>query len=153
MASLSKTNLGNNGYTLVLEQALDDLTSFNHITTLASYCSASTILCFAGGVSYSDTLLTIACGNCLQITSQTTLNSPVFYGGAYWYFTNGYSIGYSPTSAIRWMVLVIKGYLIIWMALVVVIESGTILIIIQNLLNIFISNTVFILLNFFTLRD
>jgi hypothetical protein len=36
---------------------------------------------------------------------------------------------------------------------VVVIESGTILIIIQNLLNIFISNTVFILLNFFTLRD
>ena len=100
MASLSKTNLGNNGYTLVLEQALDDLTSFNHITTLASYCSASTILCFAGGVSYSDTLLTIACGNCLQITSQTTLNSPVFYGGAYWYFTNGYSIGYSPTSAI-----------------------------------------------------
>lgn len=97
---MSKTNLGNNGYTLVLEQALDDITYLNHITTLRSYCTASTILCLAGGVSYSDTLLTIACGNCLQITTQTAVNSPVFYGGAYWYFTNSYSIGYAPTSAV-----------------------------------------------------
>ena len=97
---MSKTNLGKNGYTLVLEQALDDTTSYNQIITLASYCSPSTILCFAGGVSYSDTLLTMACGNCLQITNQTALNSPVFYGGAYWYFRNGYSIGYSPTSSV-----------------------------------------------------
>jgi hypothetical protein len=37
----------------------------------------------------------------LSVTTETTLNSPQFYGRAYWYFTNGQSFGFAPTNVIN----------------------------------------------------
>ena len=83
-----------------MEQSLSNITLNNHITTIRANCSNDTLLCLGGGIKNSDLILTIACGNCLQITTETALNCPVFYGGAYWYYTNLKSIGFAPTSQI-----------------------------------------------------
>lgn len=56
-------------------------------------------MCAAGGQD-SDTLKLIACGSCLEVTSLTPLNSPVFNTAAYWYYTTSNSFGFSPTSVI-----------------------------------------------------
>lgn len=43
----------------------------------------------------------MACGNCQALTSQTTLNLPYNDNGVFWYYTQGYSFGFSDTSNIN----------------------------------------------------
>ena len=57
----------------------------------------------------SNLLLTFACGNCLNITQSTALNTPNIYNGVYWYFTSGYSFGFSDTPTINQFLLDISG--------------------------------------------
>ena len=45
-------------------------------------------------------MLLISCGECLSIINFTNLNSPVLINSAYWYFTEDYSFGFSPSSTI-----------------------------------------------------
>ena len=60
-------------------------------------------MCVGGSDSVNDpfTLRVVACANCLSVTTQTSLNQPMFYGAAYWYFTDGQSFGFSPTNTIN----------------------------------------------------
>ena len=58
-------------------------------------------MCVGGSGPESDNILRVmACSDCLNITTQTQLNIPVFSGSAYWYFTPGVSFGFSPDSLI-----------------------------------------------------
>ena len=57
-------------------------------------------MCVGGSLENDPLLIVIACANCLNVTTQTILNNPQFYGAAYWYFTINKSFGYSPTSTI-----------------------------------------------------
>ena len=79
----------------------------SHVTTTAeilnvrSQCTSSTIIC-VGGNRYDETFLRlVACANCLNATHQTILNEPAYYRGAYWYFTDGLSFGFSPNYTIN----------------------------------------------------
>ena len=64
-------------------------------------CNYSTLMCVGGSDFVRDDILrVVACSNCLSITTQTTLNQPVYSGSAYWYFTQDYSFGFSPDSRI-----------------------------------------------------
>lgn len=62
-------------------------------------CTQSTVICLGAGQTGVDQLRVVACGNCYTITGGTTLNAPLYSGGAYWYYGSG-SIGFAPTSVI-----------------------------------------------------
>ena len=58
-------------------------------------------MCVGGSNLDSDnTLLVVACGNCLSITSQTQPNKPTLLGSVYWYYSPGFSFGFAPDSLI-----------------------------------------------------
>ena len=60
------------------------------------------LLYVLGGNRYDETFLRlVACANCLNATTQTILNQPQYYGGAYWYFTDGKSFGFAPNFTIN----------------------------------------------------
>ena len=72
------------------------------INSVRSSCTATTTLCVACyATSNPSILLTVACGNCLSITTQTSHNSPRYINGAYFYFTSSYSFGFADTSTIQ----------------------------------------------------
>ena len=76
----------------------------SEIVLIRNSCTPSSVLCIGGIDSATDwnNLLTIACGNCLFITScETQLHSPVLHNQVYWYFTPHYSFGFSPNSTIN----------------------------------------------------
>ena len=63
-------------------------------------CTSDTFLCATAGETNNDTLLYFACGNCLTILTETSLNAPKREGLVWWYYTKSDSFGFSPNSYI-----------------------------------------------------
>ena len=92
------TNLG---YSAVYQATYGSSTSTSDINNVRSGCTAASNLCVACYLgSNPNLLLTVACGNCYTLTSQTGFNSPQYTNGAYFYFLSSYSFGISETSSI-----------------------------------------------------
>lgn len=75
--------------------------SSQQLNDIKSDCTENTLLCAGGGVGNTDKLYLIACGNCRNVLQNTYRNKPKYSGSAYWYFTPGYSFGFSPNSTIK----------------------------------------------------
>ena len=89
------------GFRLVYNYTYSHITANAEILSIRSQCTSSTIIC-VGSNRYDETFLRlVACANCLNVTTETILNQPQFYGGAYWYFTDGYSFGFAPNFTIN----------------------------------------------------
>ena len=88
-------------YSQVYNRPYSYASSTSEINSIRNSCSASSILCVGCYAAYSSYLTSVACGGCLQITQQTTMNTPNLVNGVYWYFTSSYSFGYSDTYSIN----------------------------------------------------
>ena len=89
------------GFSIVFNQPYSYECNSSDINSIRSTCSASNSLCFGCyNIADPNLILTIACGNCLDVTQSTSLNTPNIYNGVYWYFTTGKSFGYSDVSII-----------------------------------------------------
>ncbi|CAF0991711.1 unnamed protein product [Brachionus calyciflorus] len=93
-------SLINNGFLKVLDQFYSFNTTTLDLMNARSNCNSNSILCAAGGLVNSDILELVACGNCFQIMTNTTLNTPKLVGSVYWYLTPGKSFGFSPSFTI-----------------------------------------------------
>ncbi len=86
----------NAGYSVILNEAYSFTTTATLFqTTIRSQCNSASRLCVGGADSSGVTLQLVACGNCLVVTSETVINTPVLENGVYWYFTVGKSFGYT----------------------------------------------------------
>lgn len=94
-------SLTTNGFEVVLKQGYSEATTSEHISSIRKGCNANTLLCVGSYPDNSNELETLACGNCLSITTETEWNTPIFNGNSYWYFTPGYSFGFSPDQTIK----------------------------------------------------
>ncbi|CAF0966961.1 unnamed protein product, partial [Brachionus calyciflorus] len=94
------SNLTNNGFQKVYDQFYSHVTMYSDLELARTYCNSTSILCAGGSLTNSDILELVACGNCLQILTETTLNSPNLVGSVYWYMTPDLSFGFSPSSII-----------------------------------------------------
>ena len=86
--TINSAKLISQGYTLVYNKPYSWPTTAAEILSIGDQCNSTSVICVAGADS-TGTLLLAACGNCLAITTTTTLNSPVFVDGMWWYFTPG----------------------------------------------------------------
>jgi len=89
------------GYSLVSNNPYSYWTNSAEIDDIGKRCTSSSYMCLAGGESGSDNLMLVGCGNCLTLLKRTPLNTPTFNSGAYWYFNEGNSIGFSDTNVIK----------------------------------------------------
>lgn len=97
---LSINVMKSQGYTIDTDFPWNHETTLDELIQIKSKCSPQTVLCAGGAATNSDTLLLVSCGDCLSVLKPTEVNKPVLNNGAYWYFTNGYSFGFSPNSSI-----------------------------------------------------
>jgi hypothetical protein len=95
-------SISSNEYTSVYDNSYAHVTTYSEIIDIRNTCGQTTILCAAGGSCGMTSLINVvACGNCLEITKNTTINTPVLNGGVYWYLTPNVSFGFSPTITIN----------------------------------------------------
>jgi len=76
------------------------LSTANELSSINSSCIQGSIICVGASLNGSNTMLLLSCGECQSIINFTQLNSPVFINSAYWYLTQDYSFGFSPSSTI-----------------------------------------------------
>jgi hypothetical protein len=94
--NVNMNDLTNLGFRLVYNYTYNHVTTRSEILSVRSQCTSSTIIC-VGGNRYDETFLRlVGCANCFSVTAETIINQPQFYGGAYWYFTDGRSFGFAP---------------------------------------------------------
>ena len=96
---LSSTLINTDGFSLVWSNDYSLGVLDADIQKIRAGCTQSTVICLGAGQTGVDQLRVVACGNCYTITGGTTLNAPLYSGGAYWYYGSG-SIGFAPTSVI-----------------------------------------------------
>ncbi len=98
---ISINKMKSQGYQVVYDFPYSHFTTFSEMNSIKSQCSSETILC-AGGVASNnkDNLLLVSCGNCHSVLTQTPQNQPVLNNGAYWYMTDTFSFGFSPSNII-----------------------------------------------------
>jgi len=90
------SDIVNAGYAVILNEAYSFTTTATLFqSTIRSQCNIASRLCVGGADSTGVTLQLVACGNCLVVTSETVINTPVLENGVYWYFTVGQSFGYT----------------------------------------------------------
>ncbi|CAF1122101.1 unnamed protein product, partial [Brachionus calyciflorus] len=94
------SNLINTGYQIVYNQLYSHYTSSLNLMSAKSICNYNSILCAGGSLANSDILELVACGNCFQVLTNTTSNSPNLVGTVYWYMTSPLSFGFSPIFSI-----------------------------------------------------
>ncbi len=99
--NIAVVSLLTQGYSLVYNNPFSHLTTSNELRAISSSCNENTIICVGAGLNNSNTLMLISCGECRLVLNFTQINRPVLINSAYWYFTEGYSFGYSPTSTIQ----------------------------------------------------
>jgi hypothetical protein len=97
----SLTTFLNERYSFVYNKTYSWTTTTKEIIAIRGKCDASTILCLGGIDSRNNKVPILACGNCLTITKNTTLNKPQLNDGVYWYNTPSYSIGFASNSYIN----------------------------------------------------
>lgn len=84
----------------VFENTYDYVSVYSDFTGYKTqYCKTNTIVCLAGGLTGIDTIHVIACANCLN--ALTAKNVPAYYGLAWWYLTDTFSLGFSPNSTVK----------------------------------------------------
>lgn len=88
-------------YILLFNQTYEYVSKDVDITGLSVYCHSRTVLCFGGGLIGGNTIKVIACAKCSEVLNVTTKNSPIYRGGAYWYFTPSVSFGFAPNNIIN----------------------------------------------------
>ena len=99
--NISLCSFINLGYIPVYEITYGTTTTTADINNVRSGCNATSKLCVACYIdSVPSMLLTVACGDCYTLTSQTGLNSPQYANGAYFYFLSSYSFGFAENSTI-----------------------------------------------------
>lgn len=99
--NVSLRRMLSSGYSLVYDKTYAHETSSSEIDELGKRCTETSFMCLGGGRVESDIMDLVACGNCLTLIKRTPQDIPTFNSGAYWYFTENYSIGFSDTSRIR----------------------------------------------------
>jgi len=91
----------NQGYRIVYSNTYATTIKNADMNAVFNQCNSLSIICFGGAAVGSNTLLLVSCANCYTLlSSYTVLNQPRLVNNAYWYYTNGYSIGFSPSSSI-----------------------------------------------------
>ncbi len=94
--SVPVSDVVNAGYSVILNEAYSFITTATLFqSTIRSQCNSASRLCVGGADPTGVTLQLVACGNCLVVTSETVINTPVLENGVYWYFTVGSSFGYT----------------------------------------------------------
>ncbi|CAF0922766.1 unnamed protein product [Brachionus calyciflorus] len=93
----SISSMINNGFEKVFDKFYSHQTNYSDIANATRNCNSNSIFCAGGGLINSDFLDLVACGNCFQILTNTTLNTPKLVGSVYWYLTPGKSFGFSPS--------------------------------------------------------
>jgi hypothetical protein len=89
------------GYRAVYEFPYSYNTTSTDLNFIKSQCSNETVLCAGGAAKGSDNLLLVSCGHCLSVLTSTIINRPILNNGAYWYFTDQKSFGFSPDANIK----------------------------------------------------
>jgi hypothetical protein len=97
---LALSFMSTNNYIPVFNQTYEYRNKNTDISGLSTYCFSRTIFCFGGGLINGSTLRVIACAKCSDVLTPTTINIPIYRGGAYWYFTLNISFGFAPNNAI-----------------------------------------------------
>jgi hypothetical protein len=97
--NISIKELLDQGFKNVFNTTYSTETISNDLINIESLCTKDSVLC-VGGSDTADNLLLVSCGNCLNILTPTTINNPNLINGAYWYFTDKKSFGFSPIFSI-----------------------------------------------------
>ena len=98
---LSKQDMSYKGFSLIFEQPYDYPMPETDIEKFKDVCNQYTILCFAGGLSASETIDVLACAYCFDVlTINPEFNLPVLRGTAWWYYAPFKSIGFASTDRI-----------------------------------------------------
>jgi len=99
--NVSLSKMISSGYSLVSDQTYSYMTNSVEMSDFGKRCTSSSYMCLGGGRIGSDIMDLVGCGNCLTILKRTPLNTPTFNSGAYWYFSDETSIGFSDTNLIK----------------------------------------------------
>ena len=91
--------LNDNNYKIFYNNTYDHATKYSDLNEIKSYCNDNSIICVGASQSNSNTLLLVSCGNCKSILTETN-DKIILNNGAYWYFKNKYSFGFSPNDKI-----------------------------------------------------
>lgn len=90
------------GYSVVYKHAYNFITTKSQLDKIYNTCNKTSIICVGGLDSAQEILLVVSCSNCQKILSLSTeINKPMLINGAYWYYTPGYSFGFSPVFKIN----------------------------------------------------
>ena len=99
--NVSLESMKQQGYTVAYDYLYSHWTKYSKLNEIRSKCLPETLLCAGGAAAGSDILLLVSCGKCQSVLTPTPRDLPVLNNGAYWYFTEGDSFGYSPTQNIK----------------------------------------------------
>jgi hypothetical protein len=93
-------DLANLGFSLVYDYPYNHVTTRDEIMNIRRQCTPTTTMCVGGNRVNENSLLLLACANCLNVTTDTIINQPRLSEGTYWYLTDGQSFGFAPNSQI-----------------------------------------------------
>jgi hypothetical protein len=100
-SNISLKYILNLGFQTFYNFSYSHVTTYNELKNIYLTCKRETILCASGSFSYSSYLSLISCGLCYDILTPSSFNQPKFVNNAYWYFTDTYSFGFSPSANIK----------------------------------------------------
>ena len=72
----------------------------SELLLINSTCTVNSIICVGASINGSNIMLEISCGDCWSILKFTSLNSPTFVNGAYWFMTLNITFGFSSMQLI-----------------------------------------------------
>lgn len=99
--NVSILDMKSQGYRVVYDFPYSYNTRSTDLNFIKSQCSNETVLCAGGAAKESDNILLVSCGDCLSVLTSTVINKPILNNGAYWYFTDKKSFGFSPDFNIK----------------------------------------------------
>jgi len=100
-SNISLDYILNLGFQTYYNFSYSHVTTFKELSNIYSACKSETILCASGSLALSRYLSLISCGRCFDVLTPSPFNQPKLINFAYWYFTDTYSFGFSPSSKIK----------------------------------------------------
>jgi hypothetical protein len=94
--NISEQTLIDNGWTLFYEETYSTANS----STGSEFRPSGSLVIVTGKTVGSNILTTVAAAPTNDVFTQTVLDTPQLINGTYWYYTPGWSFGYSPTNVI-----------------------------------------------------
>lgn len=89
------------GFVIKYNKTYSDPTTSDLLDNIRNGCETTSKICVGGGATGDDTLRLVACGNCLNVLTETQRNKPQQIGTVFWYWQRGMSFGFSPKSKIN----------------------------------------------------